>query len=416
MATVPPQASELTPAAIISLLNSIRAAPKSFLEAVNTRLSTYVENKYRDTLRQKFKSTEGPKACKELHDLLETLAPLPPLVTDTTLASIAQSHCDTISAEGIVTHIGGTGMEVVRKLDEKGEWSGRYNECIGVQACTPTDLLLKWLIDDGIPSRGDRKALLIEKTSKIGIGVSLHHKTHQVCVVAILVENFGPKGSSDVPEPVQNENITNELPDDIKVLPDDALSMQIVRRTIIDNSTKKMTYTLKYEQKDGTFKEVVKSYVQQSDGRTIPLVETAPTQQGDEKPKAAVPEPKKEAAKDQNKVEAKDGAKKAEEDSKIIPPLPLLPGSGATIGGNPTLSAQPVPPSSTVPPPPGQQSLHPNPAAISPPVAPQSTTTPPPPGQNPQLGAPQTSTPPPPPANATPPPPANATPAPPANT
>lgn len=383
-----PPGSELTATSILTLLNSVRTTPKYFLSAVEKRLESYKDNKYRDSANQKFKSSEGPTACKELHQLLEKQGALPPLVHDAVLSSIAQTHCDHISSEGVVSHIGGSGLEIAKRLDEKGEWSGRYNECIAVQTTTPTDLILKWLIDDGIQTRGDRNALLIEKPSKIGIGVNLHHKTHQVCIVAILVEHFGQKGSPDLPKPVENANITNELPEDIKALPEDALSMNIFRRTISENGVKKITYNLKYEMKDGTSKEVIKVYSQHNDGALVPVIH------GENQVKKAAPV----AANNVEKEPFKEPIKPPTSDANLPPPLPFIPAAPqppTNADAPPKNTQPPVPPTSGTPPPPPTGTIPPAPA-------PGASGVPPPPQANPP--APPTTLPPAQPTTATPPP------------
>jgi uncharacterized protein YkwD len=242
------------------LINDLRRDPKAFSANVKKRLDTYEGVNFTDCAGVKYRSQEGKECCNEALVAIESSKPLPELVLSEGLTKCAQAHANDLSETGETGHSGSDGSNMGRRIDKYGQWSGKVGECIAVQSANALDVILQWIIDDGVKSRGDRKTLLSKDFTKIGIGFNPNHKSYKTCAVVVLAGIFGEVGSSDQPVPVTNEKLMDEMPEELKKMPDGAKGMAVTRKTLIEGEKKKTIYTVKYDMDDGSVKEVVKEY------------------------------------------------------------------------------------------------------------------------------------------------------------
>lgn len=245
---------------IATLINQLRKDPKGFAAHLKKRLESYDGVNFTDSSGTKYRSMEGKDACNEALVAVESHQPLPELLLSDGLNRCAQDHCDDLSRTGETGHTGSDGSNMGKRIDRYGSWSGKVGECIAVQSTTALDFVLQWLIDDGVKSRGDRKTLFSKDFTKFGVGYTPAHKTYKTCAVVVFAGVFGEAGTQDAPVPVQNDKLMDEMPEELKKMPDGAKGMSVTRKTLIEGDKKKVIYTVKYDMEDGTQKEVVKEY------------------------------------------------------------------------------------------------------------------------------------------------------------
>lgn len=245
---------------IANLINDLRRNPKSFANHLRKRLEAYEGNNYTDFNGTKFKSVEGIKACKEALEYLENAPSVNELILHEDLRRCAQDHTDDLARTGETTHTSIDGTSMGKRIDKYGSWSGKIGECIAVQSNNALDFILQWIIDDGVNSRGDRKTLLSKEFTKFGIGYNPTHKTYKTIAVVVLSGVFGRPGTSDAPVPVQNERLIEEMPEELKKMPDNAKGMAVTRKTLVEGDRKRIVYQIRYDLEDGTTKEVTKEF------------------------------------------------------------------------------------------------------------------------------------------------------------
>jgi hypothetical protein len=245
---------------LVNLINELRRSPKGFANNLQTRLNNYEGNNYTDLNGTKFRSVEGVKACKEALEFLQNCPAVPELVSQPDIQRCAQDHCDDLCKTGETSHSSSDGTSMGKRMDKYGVWSGKLGECIAVQSNNAMDFLLQWLIDDGVSTRGDRKTILSKEFSKVGVGVNLSHKTYKTCAVVVFAGVFGKDGSSEAPVPVQNDKLIEEMPEDLKKMPDGAKGMAVTRKTLMEGDKKRIVYHIRYDMEDGTTKETTKEY------------------------------------------------------------------------------------------------------------------------------------------------------------
>lgn len=242
------------------LINQLREDPKSFASHVKKRLEAYEGNNFTDFSGIKYRSMEGKDACNEALVAVESANPVPPLIIAEGLNKCAQDHYDDLSKTGDTGHTSSDGSNMGKRIDKYGSWSGKVGECIAVQSTTPLDFLLQWIIDDGVKSRGDRKTIFSKDFTKFGVGYNPSHKTYKSVSVVVFAGVFGEIGSQETPVPVQNDRLMEEMPEELKKMPEGAKGMAVTRKTLIEGDKKKIVYTVKYDMEDGSQKEVVKEY------------------------------------------------------------------------------------------------------------------------------------------------------------
>lgn len=245
---------------IAVLINQLRKDPKGFAQHLKKRQDSYEGQNFTDCAGTKYKSVEGKDACNEALISLESIQPLPELFVADGLSKCAQAHCDDLAATGETNHTGSDGSNMGKRIDRFGSWSGKVGECIAVLSTTAMDFVLQWLIDDGVKSRGDRKTILSKDFTKFGVGYHPTHKTYKTCAVVVFAGVFGEEGETDAPVPAQNEKLMDEMPEELKKMPEGAKGMAVTRKTLIEGDKKKIIYTVKYDMEDGSTKEVVKEY------------------------------------------------------------------------------------------------------------------------------------------------------------
>ncbi len=245
---------------IAVLINQLRTDPKGFAQHLKKRLDSYEALNFTDCAGTKYKSVEGKEACQEALVSVESIQPLPALIVADGLNKCAQAHCDDLAATGETNHTGSDGSNMGKRIDRYGSWSGKVGECIAVLSTTAMDFVLQWLIDDGVKSRGDRKTILSKDFTKFGVGFNGAHKTYKTCSVVVFAGVFGEEGETDAPVPAQNEKLMEEMPEELKKMPEGAKGMSVTRKTLIEGDKKKVIYTVKYDMDDGSTKEVVKEY------------------------------------------------------------------------------------------------------------------------------------------------------------
>lgn len=245
-------AEQLTVEAVVQMINQVRRDPPAFIPSLQKRLDTYKDMNYSDATGGTFKSVDGPEAVREAIAALQSCPSLQELKVDGLMNDCAKGHCDYLSLKGSIEHIGEGGTTIGRRLDKFGIWTGKISETISVQAITPEDVLIKWLIDDGIKSRGHRKAILEPQFKKVGVGISLSHKTFKTFVVAMFAINFGAKDSPDAPLPEENQKILDEIPEELKKIPEGCQTVTVTKRVMWEGEKSTVKYYAKYNMKDGS--------------------------------------------------------------------------------------------------------------------------------------------------------------------
>jgi uncharacterized protein YkwD len=145
------------------------------------------------------RTREGVAAVDEAIAALGRLKPLPPLQAVPELAQSAGELVAHQALSGGMDHAAGDGSDAkVRIKRHKG--SGLTAEALSYGARDAAGVVRQMIVDDGIPSRPNRKILLEPKYRKAGVACGPHPVNRSVCAIDLATfYNLAPR-----PQQVRN--------------------------------------------------------------------------------------------------------------------------------------------------------------------------------------------------------------------
>ncbi len=182
----PPPTGELGPA-VLDEINKLRADPTAYAKRLVAVRKTFQGNVYRSVSQRLISSQEGFTAFDEaIAELVGTDA-LPALQAMKACQSSARAHARYLGKNGKRGHAGERGS---RPLDRvmKGATAAEVQavgEVISFGAVLPEEIVMSWLVDDGVSSRGHRQALLDPRYTRAGANCQ-PHLLNPVCVVDLV--------------------------------------------------------------------------------------------------------------------------------------------------------------------------------------------------------------------------------------
>lgn len=147
---------------IILFINLVRLKPLSFLKFHILNVEAYYDNKY---------------YYQSLVDTLEEMQPVPALLPDAMLASIAKNYAIYSGKVGFVGH--GNFSQRMNKIKCRG--TRAENISYGIQS--PEWIVIDLLVDNNVPSLGHRKNILDLSLRFIGVGIAYHKGYDCNCVI-----------------------------------------------------------------------------------------------------------------------------------------------------------------------------------------------------------------------------------------
>lgn len=137
-----------------------------------------------------------------------------------------------------------------------------------MQATTGLDFVLNWLLSDGVPSRADMHTILSSDFTEIGVA-SFDHKIHGIVAVIVLAKKFyeidkvtGKFVEGEEAEKASNQSsdLLSRMPEQLRVVPDDAVGMKVSRYYIEKEGSGTTQYVLEYKLKNGLIREETKEF------------------------------------------------------------------------------------------------------------------------------------------------------------
>jgi hypothetical protein len=172
---------------VLAETNLLRRDPESYgrlLQALLPRFDGLVlERPGRPFLR----TEEGAPAVQEALAALQAARPAEPLQWSPGLARAAGDHVRDQGPVGGTEHEGTDGSDPARRMERYGLWRGAVAENIAYGENPAREVVLQLLIDDGVPSRGHREALLDPGWGVSGVACGRHRDYGQMCVMEFAV-------------------------------------------------------------------------------------------------------------------------------------------------------------------------------------------------------------------------------------
>jgi uncharacterized protein YkwD len=169
---------------LLQWLNLARAGDAKVVAEL-TRMSKLFQGKlYVDgTLR--LQTNEGVKAVNEAIAFMKKYKPagVSPLTQSVGLTKAAQAHAADVGKTTGISHTGSDGSDPFKRMNRFGTWGVTAGENIGTGYKTGKAMVMQYLIDDGVASRGHRTNVLKKEFKKVGLGFGAHktYKFVNVC-------------------------------------------------------------------------------------------------------------------------------------------------------------------------------------------------------------------------------------------
>lgn len=170
---------------LIDEINELRNDPKQYSNKLKERLKYYNGNIYSIPDKIYLKTKEGQKAVLEAIQILEKTLPMPLLEVHQSLNESSKYHVNDIGPKGIVSHNSSNGETTFKRILRFGKFQ-QIGEVISFGIFDTEEIVIQFLIDDGVYDRGHRKNLLHPSFKFVGVACGYHKIYDFMCTV-----NFG---------------------------------------------------------------------------------------------------------------------------------------------------------------------------------------------------------------------------------
>lgn len=165
-------------------LNAVRHDPAAYARRyLVPRRGLYHDRLLRQPGKIDVLTDEGVRALEECIDVLTAASAAPPLTYSAGLARAAQDHVRDQSASGETGHEGSDGSAPVNRIERYGRWHTVVGENIAYGYGQARDIVIQLLVDDGVPDRGHRAAILNPSFRMVGVAIGPHPEYHYMCVM-----------------------------------------------------------------------------------------------------------------------------------------------------------------------------------------------------------------------------------------
>ena len=175
---------------------------------------------------------EGPSAYNDAIEFLKNQESLEPLKYDEKLGRSAHELVRDIGPKGLLSHETSDGRGVNDRVEQFGDWDGALCENMDVGSKTAKDVLIGFLVDDGIEDRSHRFNIFNKDLRIFGISSGMHSEYGHITVIdyACNVRNFNerPEKNFHMRMPESKKTRTGQNPftvDDVDA-PDDTISVE----------------------------------------------------------------------------------------------------------------------------------------------------------------------------------------------
>jgi uncharacterized protein YkwD len=142
---------------------------------------------------------EGVSAVNEAIRFLRTAKPLSSLQSSRGMHLAARDHVQDQASTGVVGHRGGEGSSPADRLNRYGTWQKIMGENISYGEDEARNIVMGFIIDDGVQDRGHRKNIFKPDFHVVGVACGPHPIYRLMCVVTFAAEFHEQNGRGAAP-------------------------------------------------------------------------------------------------------------------------------------------------------------------------------------------------------------------------
>jgi uncharacterized protein YkwD len=169
-------------ARVFAEIQELRKSPRAYAAKLRSYRKRFVGNMVKVEGRPDLRTHEGVSAVDSAIKDLQKVRSLPGLELSRGLSRAARDHALDLSRTGRVSHDGSDGSRPHQRIDRHGRWEGVVGENLSFANVPADEVVTLLLIDDGVPGRGHRKALLDPQFRVVGVACA-PHRYGKVCVM-----------------------------------------------------------------------------------------------------------------------------------------------------------------------------------------------------------------------------------------
>jgi len=184
--------------ALVAEVTRMRADPAAWARHIEAMLPRFSGSTYADPDGRHIATEEGPAAVREAIAALRAAPKLSPVTLETGLVEAARAHVRDLGPKGARGHIGTDKSKPIDRMMRHGRCLGisletiAYGPSLGAAPeVAAREIVAQLLIDDGVPARGHRNALLYANLGAAGGACGPHAKWRSMCVLDLAREFRG---------------------------------------------------------------------------------------------------------------------------------------------------------------------------------------------------------------------------------
>lgn len=172
---------------LVTEANLLRRDPAGYARHLEVMLGRFDGSLLERPGRPSLRTEEGEAAVREAIAALRRTRPMTILQWSSGLARAAGGHVRDQGPAGGMEHRGSDGSRPAQRMSRHGEWRGGVGENIAFGANSAREVIVQLLVDDGVPTRGHRAALLDPGWGYAGAACGPHRDYSQMCVMDFAV-------------------------------------------------------------------------------------------------------------------------------------------------------------------------------------------------------------------------------------
>ena len=102
----------------------------------------------------------------------------------------ARDHVKDQARSGATGHKGSDGSAVGARVNRYGKWKHTVAENIAYGGSSGREIVIRLIVDDGVPDRGHRKNIFNPRFRMVGVACGTHKKYGTMCVTTFAADYF----------------------------------------------------------------------------------------------------------------------------------------------------------------------------------------------------------------------------------
>lgn len=168
---------------LVREINLLRANPQSYVAYLEQAKKYYKGKTYQPPGQVGLETVEGVAAVDDAISFLRAAKPLSPYSLSKGMSLAAKDHVKDLGSTGNVGHKGTDGSTTEVRVNRYGRFSNGIGENIFYENDSAREVVIGWLIDDGVATRGHRRNLLSSTYRFLGVSVGAKSSYGSMCVL-----------------------------------------------------------------------------------------------------------------------------------------------------------------------------------------------------------------------------------------